>query len=363
MASRVGPRLRTFARALPKLVARSRSRARPTAPRRVLIAHHLLAGDTLMLAPLLAKLREQYPEADIAMTMRRALASLFAGRPYGTRALVYDPRDGAALERLFAEGEFDLALVPGDNRYSWIATAIGAKWIVAFEGDRPAYKSWPVDERVRYPDAEAAWSDMVAEMVPGPAPRPYVPGDWPAPACKPFERPDRPYCVLHVEASTPLKHWPEANWKALAEALAGRGLDVVWSAGPAGADYLARIDSGKRFLALGHRLDFAQLWHLVAGARLLVCPDTSVAHLGKLTFTPTVTLFGPSSARLFGKGRFWRNAPFTEVTVPDFPCRDQRLLFKREIAWVRRCTRSTSECPRPRCMEAISVEQVLRAAG
>lgn len=363
MASRVGPRLRTFARALPKLVGRSRSRARPTAPRRVLIAHHLLAGDTLMLAPLLAKLREQYPEADIAMTMRRALASLYAGRPYGMRALVYDPRDGAALERLFAEEEFDLALVPGDNRYSWIATAIGAKWIVAFAGDRPAYKSWPVDERVRYPDAEAAWGDMVTEMVPGPAPRPYEPGDWPAPACKPFERPDRSYCVLHVEASTPLKHWPEANWMALAEALAGRGLDVVWSAGPAGADYLARIDPGRRFLALGHRLDFAQLWHLVAGARLLVCPDTSVAHLGKLTFTPTVTLFGPSSARLFGKGQFWRNAPFTEVTVPDFPCRDQRLLFKREIAWVRRCTRTTAECPQPRCMEAISVEQVLRAVS
>jgi len=76
-----------------------------------------------------------------------------------------------------------------------------------------------------------------------------------------------------------------------------------------------------------------------------------------------VTLFGPSSAPLFGKGEFWRDAPFTEVTVPDFPCRDQRLLFKREIAWVRRCTRTPAECPRPRCMEAISVEQVLRAIG
>jgi len=363
MASRVVPRLRTFARAVPRLAARSRSRVRPDAPRRILIAHHLLAGDTLMLAPLLAKLRAQYPDADIAMTVRKALASLYTGHPYGMRALVYDPRDPAVLEPLFAEDGFDLALVPGDNRYSWLALALGARWIVAFAGDRPAYKSWPVDEQVRYPDKQAAWGDMVAAMVPGPEPRPYATGDWPAPGCKAFERPDRPYCVLHVEASTPLKHWGDASWMALAEALAGRGLQVVWSAGPTGARYLARIDPQGRFLALGHRLDFPQLWHLVAGARLLVCPDTSVAHLGKLTFTPTVTLFGPSSAPLFGKGEFWRDAPFTEVTVPDFPCRDQRLLFKREIAWVRRCTRTPAECPRPRCMEAISVEQVLRAIG
>jgi len=363
MASRVLPRLRTFARAAPRLLRRARSRARPEAPRRILIAHHLLAGDTLMLTPLLAKLRERFPHADIAMTVRKALSGLYASRPYGMRALVYDPRDGSTLEQLLAQGGFDLALVPGDNRYSWLALALGADWIVAFSGDRPAYKSWPVDELVRYADEETAWSDMVTGMVAGPAPRPYAPRDWPAPACEAFERPDRPYCVLHVEASTPLKHWGEASWMALAEALAARGLEVVWSAGPTGAAYLARIDPAARFPALGHRLDFPQLWNLIAGARLLVCPDTSVAHLGKLTFTPTVALFGPSSARLFGKGEFWRDAPFRAATVDDFPCRDQRLLFKREIAWVRRCVRTPAECPRPRCMEAVSVEQVLRAIG
>ncbi len=360
MPSRFVPRLHTLARAAPGLVFRARSRARPEAPRRILVAHHLLAGDTLMLTPLLAKLREQYPQADIAMTVRKGLAGLYARRPYGVRALVYDPQDGATLDRLFADRGYDLALVPGDNRYSWLAAALGATWTVAYAGDRPAYKSWPVDEFVHYAGTPTAWSDMVTEMVPGPAPRPYRSGDWPAPDCAPFERSGRAYAVLHVEASTPLKHWEDEKWMALAEALSARGLEVVWSAGPAGADTIRRIDPAERFLALGHRLDFPQLWHLVAGAQLLVCPDTSVAHLGKLAFTPTVTLYGPSSARLFGKGEFWRDTPFFEATVSDFPCRDQRLLFKREIAWVRRCTRTLAECSRPRCMEGISVEQVLR---
>ena len=34
-------------------------------------------------------------------------------------------------------------------------------------------------------------------------------------------------------------------------------------------------------------------------------------------------------------------------------CRDQRVLFKRDIAWVRRCGRSVGECPQHLCMPAI----------
>ena len=95
---------------------------------------------------------------------------------------------------------------------------------------------------------------------------------------------------------------------------------------------------------------------------MLVCPDTGVAHLGRLAGTPTVTLFGPGSAVLCGAGEFWREAPYCAVTVEDFDCRDQRVLFKRDIAWVRRCGRSIAECLAPRCMQAISAEAVAAAA-
>jgi hypothetical protein len=49
------------------------------------------------------------------------------------------------------------------------------------------------------------------------------------------------------------------------------------------------------------------------------------------------------------------------VTVDPFACRDQPLLFKREIAWVRRCGRGLDECSRPRCMEAIDLAQACAA--
>jgi ADP-heptose:LPS heptosyltransferase len=354
--------MRVLPRALARRFLRMQRRERPGAPRRILIAQHLLTGDVLMLTPLLAKLREQHPGADIVITARRAVASLYSGRPYGARALVYEPRETATLEALFDEPGFDLAFVPGDNRYSWLAAAAGARWIVAFAGDRPVSKSWPVDELRPFSDTPAAWGDMVASLADGPPPKAYRPADWPAPACAPFDAPAGRYAVLHVEASTPLKHWEEKKWLHLAHRIRNHGIDPIWSSGPAGGEMLHRIDPAGRYPALGHRLDLAQLWHLIAGAALLVCPDTSVMHIGRLAGTPTVALFGPSSASLFGPGEFWRNMPYRGITIEDFPCRDQRRLFKREIAWIRRCQRGMAECPAPRCMHAIDVESVARAA-
>ena len=177
-------------------------------------------------------------------------------------------------------------------------------------------------------------------------------------------RPAGRYAVLHVEASTPLKHWEDAKWLALAERLARTRYPADMERGPGGRrDCCSASIPPARFPALGHRLDLAQLWHLVAGAALLVCPDTSVMHIGRLTGTPTVALFGPSSAQLFGPGEFWRDVPYRAVTIADFPCRDQHRLFKREIAWIRRCQRTLAECPAPRCMHAIGVDAVAQAAA
>ena len=162
--------------------------------------------------------------------------------------------------------------------------------------------------------------------------------------------------MLHVGASTPLKYWPAERWNELAERLSTR-YTVAWSAGPKETHL---IPAGAAPAYPGN-LDLAQLWHLLANASVLVAPDSGVANMAKLTWTRTVCLFGPSSAVLTGRGEFWKDAPFTEVTVAEFACRDQPVLFGRDIIWVRTCRRSLAECARPRCMEAIAVEDVLRA--
>jgi hypothetical protein len=297
------------------------------------------------------------------MALPEVHAPLYARAPYGLRAIGWSPRDPAASP-LWRERGFDLALVPGDNRFSWLALALDARWIVAFAGDRPPAKSWPVDELWRYPDAPAAWGDMVAGLIDGPPPAAYRVGTWPAPPAESgITAPSGRYAVLHVGASTALKRWDASRWAALAARIAARGIEPVWSAGPGEEALVHDGDPDARYRSFAGALSLSQLWHLVAGASLLVSPDTGVAHLGRVVGTPTVALFGPGSATLAGVGAFWREMPYRAVTVEPFPCRDQRVLFKREIAWVRRCGRTLAECPHPRCMDAIDVDAVAAAIG
>jgi ADP-heptose:LPS heptosyltransferase len=266
---------------------------------------------------------------------------------------------------LLEYGPFDLAFVLGDNRYSWLARAVGARWIVGFEGDRPAWKNWMVDTLRRHRSTPTAWADMAAELVDGEVPQAFRLGDWPVPDGPTFDTPSGEYAVLHVGASTSLKLWPTDRWRALARLLLEQGMTPVWSAGVDETRLVEEIDPEHRYPRYCGTLSLPQLWHLLAGARLLVCPDTGVAHLGKVVGVPTIALYGPGSSFLYGKGDFWRNAPYVGIAEDPFPCRDQKRLFRREIDWVRRCGRSPTACPTPgACMQAIpfcSVEKAVVA--
>jgi ADP-heptose:LPS heptosyltransferase len=358
VARRLPARLLVLRYALTQWLLSVGRRRPPSDPKRILIVHHLLLGDTLMLTPLIAKLRALFPRAEIVMTAPKAIAPLYQQRPYGVTALAWDPRDPGALMELLRHSGFDLAFVPGDNRHSWLALALGARWIVAFAGDRPAYKNWPVDEALPYPVAPGTWGDIVAGLAKGEAPSTYRPEAWGNPEHLPFDLPSSPYCVLHVGARTSHRQWCKARWAELATYLTRRGLTVVWSSGPGEAAQVSAIDPEGRYASYAGKLDLAQLWHLLKRAKLLVCPDTGIAHMGRVVNVPTVALFGPGSATLFGAGEFWKQSLYCAITVENFPCRDQGMLFKREIPWMAHCSRGPDECGNNLCMQVISLDTV-----
>lgn len=331
-------------------------------PRRILIAHHLLLGDTIMLAPLLKKLRTRFPDAEIVMTSRPAFAALFETRPYGVRVLPFDPRQVRTFPALFRNRGFDLALLPADNRFSWLARALDSRWVVAFEGDRPAYKNWLVDEFRQFPGHAMALGDLIADrLVDGPAPAPYQPSDWPAPPAQAFALPPDPYCVLHVGASTPLRHWEPEKWRGLISYLQASGTNPVISAGPGEESLVREIDPDGRYPSYPGSLSLPQVWRLLSGAKAMVCPDTGVSHLARLVGVPLVVLFGPGSATLVGGGEFWRNMSDTKVTIPKFPCRDENMIFRRHLPWAEHCGRTTAQCAAPKCMQALTAEMALNA--
>ena len=218
-------------------------RQRPPAPRRILVLHHLLLGDTLMVTALLAKLRARYPDAQIAMTVARPIAPLYATQPYGVTAHVLDPRDFATFRALAALPRFDLAILPADNRWSWLARAIGARWIVGIAGDRPAHKNWPVDELVPYSPAPASFAETAADLVRGRAARAVSAGRL-APrrrrtACRATAGATRCCTWARVRRSNCGR--PSAG-ASLADHLEARGLAVVLSAGPGETAILDAID-------------------------------------------------------------------------------------------------------------------------
>lgn len=333
--------------------------ARP--PRRILIAHHLLLGDTIMLAPLLAKLRREYPAAELVMTCPQAYLPLFAGRPYGVIAVAFDPRDPGCLPALRAQRGFDLALLPADNRYSWLARALDSGRIVAFDDPRGKPGNWLVTDWRHWPQRPMAFGDIAAGMVDGAPPSPYAPGDWPPPACAPFDKPQGAYCVLHLGASSPHKLWAPQRWQAVMAWAAAHGLAVVLTTGRSEAKLLAEVDPQGEHRHYPGTLDLAQMWHLLAGARFVLCPDTGIAHLARVVGTPAVTLFGPGSPVISGPGEFWRDSRYIPVWEEDMPCRDQNTLFERPLPWVRHCWRGVAECGNPVCMHSLAAERVLTA--
>ena len=358
MRSRLLPRLSVLgAAALP------RRRARPAKVRRLLIAHHLLLGDTIMLTPLVKKARERFPDAEIVMTCPRAYAQLYAGRPYGVTALPFDPRSLADHRALRSQRGFDLALVPGDNRWSALARALDARWIVAFTPDAASYKDWSVDEMRPMPETPMAWGEIAARLIDGPQPEPYSPREWPAPPFSEYTRPRQPYCVLHLGASSPHKLWPPERWVAIRDWSEARGFEVVLSVGRGEEALLAPVDPDGRRSSLAARLDLAQLWDLLKNAAFLVCPDTGIAHLARLVGVPTVALYGPGSPISTGPGLFWAHSPFRALWDPGVPCRDQDTMFERKLVWLRQCWRGVAECGDPVCIRRVGVDAVIRAIG
>jgi ADP-heptose:LPS heptosyltransferase len=109
--------------------------------------------------------------------------------------------------------------------------------------------------------------------------------------------------VVHPGATRPARRWPAARWAAVARRLDRAGFPVVVTGNDAEAP-LARSVARTAGLApdavLAGRTSLKELAALVAGARLVLCGDTGVAHLASAFATPSVVLFGPMPPSRWG---------------------------------------------------------------
>ena len=336
-------------------------------PRRILISlYYKGLGDTLLLTPLIAALRQRYPGAELVLTLPKDHLSLYANRPYGVEPIALDIRDRETVRLIREKGPYDLAVIPGENRQAWLARAVGARWIRGFDGGNWRYRL-PVDELVPYPAQLEPFSDLWARLAGPLSDQRYSLGDWPPPEKDgAYEPPiNTRYAVLHVGASSTARLWGSRQWRILAETVESSGLCVVFTTGPGQGYLLREIDPTQRWIQYPGTLSLVGMWHLLKGARLCVVPDTGIAHMAKITQTPTVVLFGQCDPRLYDPGRFWANMSYKSVTIGGLLCRDQQWFARRPGVWgdLRRCMRTLEECRHDkRCMEDLGVDLVATAA-
>ncbi len=333
-------------------------------PRRILIVHNLLLGDTLLLAPLMKRIDEKYPHAKKFILAKPIFIPLFENKPYQFKALSFDPKSLLDLWTIFKSGPYDLCFIAGDNRYSWLARALGSRWSIGIAADSPPWKNWMLDEANSFDSKPATWADMMGRLVDGIDPKPYQKHEWVPSKIKKIPlgfNITRPYIVCHLGASNPLKFWPSESWRVLIDNLKKQKYQVVLSVGPKEEYLIKEVDpSGECHHVLG-TYSLTEMWNLIEGAKLLISVDTGIAHLAKFSNTPFITLFGPGSPVSHGAGNFWKFLHHTDITKSNFNCRNQPILFRRKIEWLKRCGRNNNECNTPgACMNVITSEQVMK---
>jgi len=142
------------------------------------------------------------------------------------------------------------------------------------------------------------------------------------------------------------KRWPKEKFARLADELAGQlGVKVVitGSQRDAGlADGIASL-AGKRPVNLCGRTTLKELACVFERANLVIANDSGPMHIGVAMGATTIALFGPTSPDItgpIGKGRF---AVLHKSKGCEIPCYD-------------------TSCADYRCMEAITVEDVMKSA-
>ena len=151
-------------------------------------------------------------------------------------------------------------------------------------------------------------TNRIAGLTGGRRSLPPYKGEWPSPRFQSFSRPAGPYVLLHVGASRDAQTLVAGS---LASTGQRAGVDRgVWSSGPVGPGG-KNCSTKLRSKACAMRaILISQLWHLVAGAQAVICPDTGIAHLARVIGrTAACVLVGPADSAIVGNGRFWSNMP------------------------------------------------------
>jgi heptosyltransferase-1 len=285
----------------------------------ILIVRLSAIGDIIFASPLIHALRQGYPEARICWLAQPECKSLLERHPELDEVIVWPRgewhrlwrarqlrklwRELSHFRRILHDHRFDLALdvqglmksgflawLSGASRRIGLGSREGSRWLMSevFEkgGDPRGIGSeyhqfardlgLPVavfEMQIGLEDADRAKAaDLVVE-----------------------HGLETGYVVICPFTTRPQKHWFEASWRDLIDAVSRKWrLPVVMLGGPGDLKASAEIDCGTtaRVLNLVGETSLRQAAAIIAGAGLVVGVDTGLTHMGIAMGRPTLCLFG-----------------------------------------------------------------------
>lgn len=255
---------------------------------RVVVLRALGLGDLLTAVPALRAVRRAHPGARVSLAAPASLRALALHT--GAVDDVVDTAPLAPLAPELAGADLAVNLHGRGPQSTARLAATSPRRLVAY--GLPDGPRWTADEH-----EVVRWCRLLEQSGIPADPRDLL---LEVPAAEP---PVRDAVVVHPGAAQASRRWPAQRWGRVAAALAAAGHDVrvTGSTGELGlADDVARRAGLGPEAVLAGRTDLPGLCALVAAARLLVSPDTGVAHLATAFGTPSVVLFGPTPPALWG---------------------------------------------------------------
>jgi ADP-heptose:LPS heptosyltransferase len=357
------------------LILRAGRRERTQVRARVAIFNMHGGGDLLLSLPCLKRLREEFPAERYVLTlfcgpMAMELAALYAPVDdlvaVDRYRLVRSVRYRISVLTMIVRGNFTVALQPTFNRMLAVEDALihatGAERIFGSAGS-PMFTGrmarWLADRwysRLVQPSPGTMHElDRYAEFLLGLGWRPpegRIAALMPPPGPAPTDLAD--FVLIIPDASSPLKSWSIGNFEQLAHELAERTKIPIVFAGASGAkrpkDEFVRWRDGD-FIDLTGRTGVADFLRLIGAARLIVTNDSGGLHLGVALGRPVVAVAGgglPQRYHPYPAGAGATQLRIVENRLPCYGCN-----------W--RCIYSVAAGSAARCIESVTVQQVLDA--
>ncbi len=363
-------------RHLPSLLATTppHDDAPPIVPRRILAIKFYGLGNAVMLVPVLAAVRERYPDAEIDFLTLPGNVSLLERSGVVTRVLTVQTTTLGHFARTLWElfgtlraRRYDVVL--DFEQFIKLSTLIGwasgAQERIGFNTDGQQ-RGFIYTTRVVYTDSDhmsAIYARLLRPLgITGPLPGTLLRttaedrravDDFLAAAGVGPER--FPVVAVHLGIGEnfykiALKRWDPANFAAVAEALAARwGATIVFTGrGDEERQLIAetRARMTQPSLDACDRFSVPELAALLERCDFVVANDTSVMHLAGLVDTPVVAIFGPTAPLHYGP-RGTRNLVFYR----DLYCSPCLTNYNLKV----------SRCQEPVCMRGIRPDTVLAA--